>query len=197
MRASFAALWPGRRAHKAWHIVMHDRGGKMKLTIANNGIPTKEQIESTLPSKERREKCPYAVIECWQEIPCDPCVASCPFHSITDMENINDLPEIDHATCIGCGLCIHTCPGLAIFVIDETYGTSEEISIRIPHEFSPLPDVGDMIKALGRDGSHICDAKVIKVKKNRSKTPVIEIAIPKKYILDVRAIEPLPMKHTQ
>ena len=113
------------------------------------------------------------------------------------MENINDLPEIDIESCTGCGLCIPMCPGLAIFVIDETFGTSDEISIRLPHEFAPLPAVGDMVKALGRDGSHICDARVIKVKKNRSKTPVIEIAIPKKYLLDVRAIEPLPMKHTQ
>ena len=165
----------------------------MSTNIASNGIPTKDLIETTLPSKERREKGPYAVIECWQAIPCDPCVASCPFHSIANMDNINDLPELDFDSCTGCGICISMCPGLAIFVIDETYGEPDEISIRLPHEFSPLPDVGDSVNALGRYGSFVCEAKVLKVRKSKTKTPVIEIVIPKEYILNVRAIEPLPV----
>ncbi|HHS50019.1 MAG TPA: 4Fe-4S ferredoxin [candidate division Zixibacteria bacterium] len=159
--------------------------------IKSTGVPSRELIESTFPSEERRKSGPFAVIECWQEIPCDPCVASCPFHSIADMQNINDLPVIDHSTCNGCGVCIAQCPGLAIFVIDETFGAEDEASIRIPHEFTPLPAVGDTVRALNRDGSFACEAKVIKVRNTKSKTPVIEIAIPARLILDVRAIEPL------
>ncbi len=159
-------------------------------TIESCGIPAREMIEATLPPPERRSAGPYAVIECWQEIPCNPCVASCPFNSIAEMANINDLPKIDHSTCTGCGVCIAQCPGLAIFVIDETYAENEA-SIRIPHEFAPLPSPGDTVRALGRDGSFICEAKVIKVKNSKSKTPVVEIAVEKRFLLDVRAFEPI------
>jgi len=166
----------------------------MKPKIETSGIPSRQMIESTLPSRTRREKGPFAVMECWQRIPCDPCVASCPFHAIAPMENINDLPMLDHEICTGCGLCISACPGLAIFVIDETFGGPDEASIRIPHEFAPLPEVGDTVFALGRDGTHICEARVVKVKSSKTKTTIVEIAIPKKFIADIRAIEPLPME---
>lgn len=163
----------------------------MKKSIQGTGIPSRDMIEATLPSAERRKAGPYAVIECWQQIPCNPCVASCPFHCIADMANINDLPVLDHSICTGCGVCVSQCPGLAIFTIDETYGSENEASIRIPHEFAPLPKAGDEVRALARDGSFIGKARVIKVRNTKSKTPVVEIVIKHEYILEVRAIEPL------
>ena len=166
----------------------------MSENIAKTGIPSDKLIESTLPSKERRASGPYVVVECWQEIPCNPCVASCPFGVIAEMININDIPEVDHDKCTGCGLCISTCPGIAIFVIDETYGSPNQALIQIPHEFVPLPEVGGTVRALSRDGSYICDAEVIKVKKTKSATSVLHLVIPIEYIMEVRAIEPLPMR---
>ncbi len=163
----------------------------MASQIENTGIPTREQIEATLPSAERRAKGPYATIECWQRIPCDPCVASCPLGAIAEMANINDLPELDHGTCTGCGACIALCPGLAVFVIDETYGKPDEALIRIPHEFAPLPEAGSTVRALGRNGKYIFDATVKRVQKTKSATNVLHLVIPKEYILDIRAIEPL------
>jgi Fe-S-cluster-containing hydrogenase component 2 len=164
------------------------------MGIEKNGIPSQGQIESTLPPPERRAKGPYAVIECWQEIPCDPCVASCKLGAIAPMQNINDLPELDFDKCTGCGNCIAFCPGVAIFVIDETYGAPDEALIRIPHEFAPLPKIGDKVKALARDGKFICDATIVKIQKSKSATTVLHIVIPKKYIKEIRAIEPLEMK---
>lgn len=169
----------------------------MPSKIESTGIPTREQIESTLPSAERRAKGAYATIECWQKIPCDPCVAACPFGAVAEMANINDLPEIDHDICTGCGACIALCPGLAIFVIDETYGETDEALIMIPHEFVPLPEKGDIVRALDRKGDYICDAKVKRVQKTKSATNIINLVVPKEHILDVRAIEPLPIDNSR
>ncbi len=166
----------------------------MASQIERTGVPTKEQIESTLPGDERRAKGPYAVIECWQEIPCDPCVASCPFGYIAPMKNINDLPKLDQESCTGCGNCIALCPGLAIFIIDETFGGEDEAMIRIPHEFAPLPEKEDIVRALDREGNYVADAEVVRVQKGKSGCTVLHLLIPKKFILDIRAVEPLPMR---
>jgi len=166
----------------------------MSSKIENSGIPSVEQIGSSLPSRERRNSGPYAVIECWQKIPCDPCVAACPFGYIAPMENINDLPQLDQDACTGCGNCIALCPGLAIFVIDETWGEPEQALIRIPHEFSPLPEKGQTVRALDREGKYVADAEVVRIQKSKSWTPVLHLAIPIKLIMDIRAIEPLPMR---
>lgn len=166
----------------------------MVIEIEKNGIPDIELIKDTFPSEERRKVGPYAVIECWQRIPCDPCVASCPFGCISPMEDINDLPELNHETCTGCGNCIALCPGLAIFVIDETWGDEDQALIRIPHEFTPLPQQRQTVRALNRKGEFITDAEVIRVRETKSGTPVIHIAIPREYIYEIRAIEPLTME---
>ncbi|HDR91249.1 MAG TPA: 4Fe-4S ferredoxin [candidate division Zixibacteria bacterium] len=163
----------------------------MSSRIENSGIPEYELIEKTFPSEERRKAGPYAVIECWQRIPCDPCVASCPFGCIAPMEDINDLPELDQEACNGCGNCIAQCPGLAIFVLDETWGDENQALIRIPHEFAPLPEVGQIVSALNREGNHAADAQVISVRKAKSGTPVIHIAVPRNLIREIRAIKPL------
>jgi len=162
----------------------------MNPNIENSGIPSKEQIERTLPSKERREKGPYVVIECWQKIPCNPCVKACPFGVIQPMEDINDLPVTDIDKCTGCGLCISLCPGLAIFVIDETYGEEDQALVMIPHEFVPIPKKGDLVQALDRQGNYICDAQVVRTTQNKSNTTVVHLLIPREFILDVRAIKP-------
>ena len=109
------------------------------------------------------------------------------------MKNINDLPEIDHEKCNGCGNCIALCPGLAIFVIDETYGSPDEVLVRIPHEFVPLPKTGDIVHALSREGKYLCDAKVVKVQKTKSATSVVHLVINKEHLYEVRAFEPLKM----
>ncbi len=162
----------------------------MAYEIQKHGIPEKELIERTFPSEERRKIGPYAVIECWQRIPCDPCVASCPFGCIAQMEDINDLPELDQEACNGCGNCIAQCPGLAIFVIDETWSDDRAL-IRIPHEFAPLPEKGQIITTLDRAGKFAATAEVIRVVKTKSGTPVVHIAVPKELIREIRAIKPL------
>jgi len=135
-----------------------------------------------LPSKEHLEK-GVAIIECVQEIPCDPCVASCPVNAIS-MKNINALPVVDFEKCIGCGKCVGFCPGLAIFVIKIK---DDKALITLPYEFLPVPEVGDTVKALDRWGNIRCDGTVKLVLK-KGKTMVITIELRENLAMEIRNI---------
>lgn len=156
--------------------------------LENTGIATKEMFEQMLPSAERRKRGPYVVMECYEQIPCNPCVTSCAAHAVT-MKDINDLPKCNHDACTGCTLCVSVCPGLACFVIDETAGNGK-IKITIPYEMSPLPEKGDVVDALGRDGSVVGKAEVVRVNsgKKLDRTSVITVLVDDNLIYDVRSI---------
>ena len=62
------------------------------------------------PSQERLAKGPVAVIECCQNIPCNPCETACKFGAITVGDPITNLPVLDESKCIGCGACANLCP---------------------------------------------------------------------------------------
>jgi len=149
-----------------------------KLTSC--GVADKPDIQTSWPSEERLKKGPVVIVECFQEIPCNPCETSCPRNAIVVGDNINDLPKVDHDKCNGCTICISRCPGLAIFVIDATYSNSES-TITMPYEFLPLPEKGQIVEALDREGNKCCQAKVIRVvnTKAQGKTPLVTLAIPK------------------
>lgn len=105
----------------------------------------------------------HPVMECTQNIPCNPCQDACPKGCITIGSNITSLPVVDTShKCIGCGMCVASCSGQAIFLIDEEvepgFGT-----VTLPYEFLPLPKEGDKGDALGRDGKVVCAAEVVKV----------------------------------
>ncbi len=109
-----------------------------------------------LPSEEREKKGPVAVIECIQEIPCNPCVGSCKFDAIS-MDGINGIPHVDFAKCTGCMSCLKVCPGLAIFIQDKSKAKPLVI---VPYEYLPLPVRGDTVTLLGRDGAPLGTARV-------------------------------------
>ena len=102
-----------------------------------------------LPSPERRQKGPYALFECFQSIPCNPCYTSCKFDAVKPLTDINETPETYYDKCVGCGACIAVCPGLAAFVIDETWSETESL-VKIPYEYSPLPAAGQVVEEIGR-----------------------------------------------
>lgn len=154
--------------------------------LINTGIVTGEVLEKALPPAERRAKGPYAVIECFQEIPCNPCSVSCPFDAIIDMEDINILPELIADACTGCGICAGVCPGLAIFIVDESKGEGlAEVSI--PYEFLPLPEKDEIVRGVGRDGCFIREARVVRVHKGRkTRTPLVTLEVPLEDVHKIR-----------
>ena len=136
-----------------------------------------------LPNKEELKK-GVAVIECIQEIPCDPCVVICPVSAIS-MKDINALPKIDYNKCTGCKRCVGICPGLAIFVIKLK---KNKALITLPYEFLPIPQVGDIVKALDREGKFRGKAKIVKVNTS-NKTTVVTIEVKKDLAMKVRNIK--------
>lgn len=128
-----------------------------------------------------------AVFECVQRIPCNPCVEACPRGAIEALADINDCPKVNEALCNGCGLCLTRCPGLSIVVIDSEYKPDEAL-LKIPYEFLPLPEAGERVAALGRDGQVLGEAAVVKTQQSQNKTSVIWLAVPKAQMMDIRNI---------
>jgi len=143
-----------------------------------------------IPTKKRIAKRPVAVIECPQEIPCNPCVLSCPQNAIIIKNGINGIPEIDFELCTGCSLCVPKCPGLAIFVIGIEKEDKNKGIITLPYEFHPIPQIGDVVDALDREGGFITKATIKKVFNTQvtDRTSVITISVPSEYIHEIRFI---------
>lgn len=158
--------------------------------LCTKGIPTTEDLATRIPPEERRRKGPVVMIECFQKIPCNPCYTACKHGAIQKFEDINDLPSVNFDNCNGCGLCISKCPGLAIFVIDETYSETQA-TVSLPFEFLPLPHEGEEVDLLNRSGKKVGKGKVLKVRngKYEDRTPVITVAVPKELSMVVRNIK--------
>jgi len=168
------------------------------MVLRKTGYLTKEELinSNCYPSEERLKKGPVVIIECTEEIPCNPCEAACKFKAIKIGKPITNTPILDENLCIGCGLCIAKCPGLAIFVVDKTYSDKEGL-ISFPHEYLPLPTTDSSVEVVNREGRIICSGKVVKVlnKKSFDRTPVVTIAIPKDKLNEARGIKRLKNKH--
>ena len=154
-----------------------------------DGIPTQEDLAKVFPSEKRLAQGPVAIVECFQEIPCNPCVKACKQGAITMPGDINDLPALDTELCNGCGVCISFCPGLAIFVVDKTW-SEERALVKLPYEYVPVPQVGQYAAGLDRTGRELGRFEVIKVttggRKNMTRT--ISLAVQQSLALDVRSV---------
>lgn len=161
----------------------------MDDTLQRTGVPSEELLERFKPPVHRLRKGPVVMVECFQEIPCDPCFKACQAGAVKAFEDINDLPVIDYDKCSGCGVCISYCPGLAIFVVDEAYSENTSM-VQLPYEFLPLPAEGDTVKGLDREGKYVVDARVVKVRESprRNQTYVVSLEVPKGYSLAVRSL---------
>ncbi len=144
----------------------------------------KEKI--SLPSEERMEKGPVVIIECDEDIPCDPCVESCKLMAIAK-ESLTSAPTVDYEKCTGCALCVASCPGLAIFVVD--YSREDKALVYMPYEMLPVPQKGDKGDALDRSGKRIGSAEVAKVRKGTRGTIVLGILVEKDLAMNVRSIK--------
>ncbi|ADY55435.1 BFD domain protein (2Fe-2S)-binding domain protein [Syntrophobotulus glycolicus DSM 8271] len=159
--------------------------------LTYTGFLSDDEVRALLPSPERMAKGPVAVIECTQNIPCNPCESACPFGAITIGEELTALPVLDQSKCRGCGLCVSGCPGLAIFLVDAAYSETEA-AISLPYEYWPLPAAGDLVKGLDRAGHPVTEARIIHVdtlEKNTA-TAVITLAVLKQFMHEVRSFAP-------
>ena len=136
-----------------------------------------------IPSEKQLEK-GVAITECVQEIPCNPCVDSCPVDAIS-MKDINAPPVVDYNKCIACGQCVGVCPGLAIFVVKKQ---NEKGLLTLPYEFLPVPKKDEVVETIDRDGEQIGEGRVKRVKK-QGKTIVVTVELDSKDLMNARHIK--------
>ncbi len=155
----------------------------------NAGVLSLKDLKAIpgFPSETDFENDLVAVIECDEDIPCNPCEDVCPHSAIKVGLPITNLPHLDAKKCIGCLKCVAICPGLCIFVINKNFDDKNSL-IFIPYEYSPLPNKGQLVRALNRKGEYVCKGIVYKVIKSSKKnsSSIVGIIVPKKFYNEVR-----------
>ena len=131
-----------------------------------------------------------AVIDCCENIPCNPCETACARGAISVGKPITNLPCLDEDKCSGCGLCVVKCPGLAIFLIDSEYSQDQAL-VGFPYEYLPVPRVGDSADAVDQNGTVLGQAIIHKVSRPVKDDPtlLVFILVGKKVAKKVRSIK--------
>ena len=150
--------------------------------LNQTGIPTLEQVLSRFPNYKALAR-PKAILECYEDIPCNPCQTSCPFDAIIIGENINTQPVLVTDKCTGCGICVQACPGLAIVVAQVK---EHEAIFKIPYELLPLPEKNQTWYGVNRSGDVICDANIqsVLLSKKQDHTAMITVSVPLEHLHD-------------
>ncbi|MDF2655383.1 MAG: FAD-dependent pyridine nucleotide-disulfide oxidoreductase, partial [Bacillota bacterium] len=168
-----------------------------KLSATEEGCPVSEHLLRTgfLTEDEifrypgvKKIKGIHPVIECSQNIPCNPCQDACARKCIKVGERITSLPVVDEeVSCSGCGMCVAACSGQCIFLVDEEF-EEDYATVVIPYEFLPLPRAGEKGIALDRSGKELCDAEVVGVKSLTAfdKTSLLTIKVSKEMSMRAR-----------
>ena len=159
------------------------------------GIPSKKELEASpgYPGTEALANGAIVVIECVQDIPCDPCESACPRGAVVVGSPITNLPVFYPEKCDACGICIPICPGQAIFRVDTTHSV-DKATVSFPYEFLPMPEKGDVVQGVDRTGEVVCDAQVLRMQQPKSfdHTAVITTAVPRELAMEVRSMKRLP-----
>lgn len=150
--------------------------------LDKNGVPSLELIQSRFPEEEYWVR-PKAITECYEPIPCNPCETSCPFDAITVGADINTPPRVDFDKCTGCGICVYSCPGLAIFTVQKK---DDYLLFQIPYEFLPRPQVSEIMHAVNRAGDIIGTCEITKVtdRPKQDKTALLQVKVGLEHFYD-------------
>lgn len=163
----------------------------MSSCLARNGYVSLDELKATpgVPSLDRMQRGPVAVLECVQEIPCNPCEAACPRHAIHVGTPITNRPALDEKKCTGCALCVTQCPGLAIFVVDLS-GSGKTARVTLPYEYLPLPKVGDAVDVVDRSGEVVGTGSVLQVVTARAsdRTAAVTVEVAREQGMNARGI---------
>ena len=174
---------PGMRGKQ---ITETEEGIAISQNLLQHGFVAEEEMDR-FPGVTH-QKGVHPVMECTQNIPCNPCQDACPRHCIRIGSNITALPSIDEEKqCTGCGMCVASCSGQAIFLVNEDCGDGTA-EITLPYEFLPLPQTGDKGVALGRNGKPVCPAEVVKVRSAKAfdHTNLLTMKVAKEFAMQAR-----------
>jgi len=163
-----------------------EEGIDISASLLKHGFVADDEIER-FPGVTHKKGI-HPVIECTQNIPCNPCQDACAKRCISIGHNITSLPiVVGDSECVNCGMCVASCSGQAIFLVDEDCGDGTA-TVTLPYEFLPLPAEGTKGIALGRNGLEVCKAEVVTVKSLKAfdKTNLLTMRVPKEYAMKAR-----------
>lgn len=179
---------PGKKGKE---ILKTDEGYDVSDSLLRKGYLDEAEVDKYPGVK--KVKGIYPVIECSQNIPCNPCQDSCPKNCIKIGEDITALPVFDESiTCTGCGMCVASCSGQSVFLIDDEKEEGYSY-VTMPYEFLPLPEIGEKGDALDRSGATVCEAEVMAVKSVKAfdKTHLVTIKVPEEMGMKARFFKQL------
>ena len=153
------------------------------------GVLSIDDLSGRIPPRERLQRGPCAVIECVEEIPCNPCEEACPVGAIHVGDPITNPPALEFERCTGCGACVGVCPGLAIFLLDLSGGRPR---VTVPHELLPVPENGEEVELLSREGRVLGRGRVVRTRRAGT-TWIVTVELPMEELMwEVRAIRRSP-----
>ncbi len=176
---------PKNKGRNDW--VTTDEGYPISKNLLSHGSVTESEIKG-FPAAYYEKQGIHPVIECTQNIPCNPCQEACKFGCIMVGSNITKIPAInEEKKCYGCGMCVATCSGQAIFLVNKE-AEPGFATVSFPYEFLPLLKKGDRGKALDRSGQPVCDAEIVDVKQlpAMDKTVVVTMKVPLSFVNSAR-----------
>lgn len=190
-RASLTQLRQGMFAREnrgRTDLTETEEGYALSQNLLARGYVTEEELKAFPAASEKRGGV-HPVIECTQNIPCNPCQDACKFGCIMVGRQITSIPQIDHEKkCTGCGMCVASCSGQAIFLVDDDYDETHA-AITMAYEFLPYPEKGQKGTALSRAGQPVCEAEVLSLRRSAATdgTALLTIAVPKEFSMQARA----------
>ena len=165
-----------------------DEGYCLSQNLFSKGYITDEEL-TAFPAAAAICHGVHPIIECTQNIPCNPCQDACKTGCIMVGNQITNIPIIDFThKCTGCGMCVAACSGQAIFLVDDNFDDNRA-AVTMAYEFLPYPEQGQAGTALDRSGEPICKAEVISLRKSSTTdgTALLTIAVPKAFSMKARA----------
>lgn len=132
----------------------------------------------------------FVILDCDEEIPCNPCEEACRRGAIAVGDNINAVPSVDEERCNGCGDCIGVCPGSCVFLVEELDG--KEAAVTLAYDRLPRPRKGDVVDLVDGGGSAIGQGIVSLVKNIKSDRHLRQVTIRTEMgiALSVRSFKP-------
>lgn len=129
------------------------------------------------------------MVDCRQEIPCNPCEEACPTGAIRVGPDICAVPRFDPRACNGCGRCVALCPGMAVFLLDrrEDDGFAR---VTLPYEMGRRPVEGEEVQVVDGEGKALTGGKILKVRAVGGKAPtlLVTVKVPEEAALKVRGL---------
>jgi Fe-S-cluster-containing hydrogenase component 2 len=151
--------------------------------------PGGDKVDPWEKAWEKAASSVVAVVDCREEIPCNPCEDACAKGAIVVGADICSPPSYDPELCNGCGRCVAMCPGMAVFLLDRSGGKGMA-RITVPYEMHELMREGDEAWALDKEGRPLGRGEVVKVANvgKEHGTALVTLEIPEEWALKVRAV---------